>query len=178
MQTVEARNDSLTFPGTPDLAGNPAPLLRAVPTPPPAPGAPAASSGLAMMLTQSVDGFDQAVARLRAEDAFVVPAQATIRGDVEGKALLLEGNIVGNVRVTGPIIIMHTAKVTGTVECTGDLIIAGTVENDDEQRPCITSSQGKLVLTMSARVRGEVRYKTIALYDGAILDGVIKPLAA
>lgn len=177
MQTAVADTNSIT-PAAADLIGSPAPTLRAVPPPPPVQSARPASSGLAMMLTQSVDGFDQAVARLRAEDAFVVPAQATIRGDVEGKALLLEGNIVGNVRVDGPIIIMHTAKVTGTVECTGDLIIAGTVENDGDERPCITSSQGKLVLTMSARVRGEVRYKTIALYDGAILDGVIKPLSA
>ena len=112
-------------------------------------------------------------AGLRLDDALVVPAGALIRGYVRCRALLLVGDIVGNVHCTGgPVVIRSGASLKGRLVASGDVYVCGTV--GDTGGGAVITTRGKLTLAPGARVDGDVRSGWLDLYDGASLHGAAK----
>ena len=109
----------------------------------------------------------------RLDDALVVPAGALLRGYLRCRALLLAGDIVGNVHCTaGPVVIRAGATLKGRLVAAGDVYVCGTV--GDGGGGAVISTQGKLTLAPGARVDGDVRSAWLDLYDGAMLRGVAR----
>ena len=112
-------------------------------------------------------------AGLRLDDALVVPAGAVVRGYVRCRALLLVGNVVGNIHCTaGPVVIRSGASLKGRLVAAGDVYVCGTV--GDSGGGAVITTRGKLTLAPGARVDGDVRSGWLDLYDGAMLQGVAK----
>ena len=110
---------------------------------------------------------------LRLDDALVVPAGALIRGYVRCRALLLVGDIVGNVHCTGgPVVIRSGASLKGRLVASGDVYVCGTV--GDTGGGAVITTRGKLTLAPGARVDGDVRSGKLDVYDGAMLQGAAK----
>jgi cytoskeletal protein CcmA (bactofilin family) len=112
-------------------------------------------------------------AGLRLDDALVVPDGALIRGYVRCRALLLVGDIVGNVHCTvGPVVIRSGASLKGRLVASGDVYVCGTV--GDTGGGAVITTRGKLTLAPGARVDGDVRSGRLEVYDGAMLQGAAK----
>jgi cytoskeletal protein CcmA (bactofilin family) len=112
-------------------------------------------------------------AGLRLDDALVVPAGAVMRGYIRCRALLLVGDVVGNVHCTaGPVVIRSGASLKGRLVASGDVYVCGTV--GDTGGGAVITTRGKLTLAPGARVDGDVRSGWLDLYDGAMLHGVAK----
>lgn len=110
---------------------------------------------------------------LRLDDALVVPAGALIRGYVRCRALLLVGDIVGNVHCTaGPVVIRSGASLKGRLVASGDVYVCGTA--GDTGGGAVITTRGKLTLAPGARVDGDVRSGRLEVYDGALLQGAAK----
>jgi cytoskeletal protein CcmA (bactofilin family) len=110
---------------------------------------------------------------LRLDDALVVPAGALMRGYLRCHALLLVGDVVGNVHCTaGPVVIRSGASLKGRLVATGDVYVCGTV--GDSGGGAVITTRGKLTLAPGARVDGDVRSGWLDVYDGAALNGVAR----
>jgi len=110
---------------------------------------------------------------LRLDDALVVPAGALMRGYLRCRALLLVGDIVGNVHCTaGPVVIRSCASLQGRLVAAGDVYVCGSV--GDAGGGAVIVARGKLTLAPGARVNGDVRSARLDLHDGAVLNGVAK----
>jgi cytoskeletal protein CcmA (bactofilin family) len=110
---------------------------------------------------------------LRLDDALVVPAGALVRGYVRCRALLLVGDVVGNIHCTaGPVVIRPGASLKGRLVASGDVYVCGTV--GDTGGGAVITTRGKLTLAPGSRVDGDVRSGRLELYDGATLQGVAK----
>ena len=110
---------------------------------------------------------------LRLDDALVVPAGAVLRGYVRCRALLLVGDIVGNVHCTaGPVVIRSGASLKGRLVAAGDVYVCGTV--GDSGGGAVVTTRGKLTLAPGARVDGDVRSGRLDLHEGAVLQGSAK----
>jgi len=128
---------------------------------------PAAASA-----TASVSGSTSSTG-LRLDDALVVPAGAVLRGYVRCRALLLVGDIVGNVHCTaGPVVIRSGASLKGRLVAAGDVYVCGTV--GDSGGGAVITTRGKLTLAPGARVDGDVRCGRFDLHEGATLQGSAK----
>jgi len=131
-----------------------------------APVAPAGASAPASAASATTAG-------LRLDDALVVPAGALVRGYLRCRALLLVGDIVGNVHCTaGPVVIRPGASLKGRLVASGDVYVCGTV--GDTGGGAVITTRGKLTLAPGARVDGDVRCGWLDLYDGATLQGAAK----
>jgi cytoskeletal protein CcmA (bactofilin family) len=110
---------------------------------------------------------------LRLDDALVVPAGALIRGYLRCGALLLAGDVVGNVHcVRGPVVIRAGASLKGRLVAAGDVYVCGTV--GDAGGGTVITTCGKLTLAPGARVDGDVRSGCLDRHDGAMLHGLAK----
>lgn len=98
---------------------------------------------------------------------------------------------------TSPTLIGSGARFTGDLECDSDLMVGGTVIGDGDVRGALTLSDGgrwqgeiragnaviagevqgsvavaeKLELRASARIKGSLKARSIAVAKGAIIDG-------
>ncbi len=135
-----------------------------------APGATASASASASSATATATAT---ATGLRLDDALVVPAGAVVRGYVRCRALLLVGDVVGNIHCTaGPVVIRSGASLKGRLVAAGDVYVCGTV--GDSGGGAVITTHGKLTLAPGARVDGDVRSGWLDLYDGAMLQGVAK----
>ncbi len=145
--------------GVPPLAGE---ALARVALVAPAADVPAPASAAA-----------STAAGLRLDDALVVPAGAVMRGYIRCRALLLVGDVVGNVHCTaGPVVIRSGASLKGRLVASGDVYVCGTV--GDTGGGAVITTRGKLTLAPGGRVDGDVRSGWLDLYDGAMLNGAAK----
>jgi cytoskeletal protein CcmA (bactofilin family) len=111
--------------------------------------------------------------RLQLDDALVVPAGVLIRGYVRCRALLLVGDVVGNIHCTaGPVVIRSGASLKGRLVASGDVYVCGTV--GDSGGGAVITTRGKLTLAPGARVDGDVRSGWLDVYDGAMLHGTAR----
>jgi cytoskeletal protein CcmA (bactofilin family) len=134
-----------------------------------APVAPVVPTGV----PASASAASATAAGLRLDDALVVPAGALVRGYLRCRALLLVGDIVGNVHCTaGPVVIRSGASLKGRLVASGDVYVCGTV--GDTGGGAVITTRGKLTLAPGARVDGDVRSGWLDLYDGATLQGAAK----
>jgi cytoskeletal protein CcmA (bactofilin family) len=112
-------------------------------------------------------------ARPQLQDALVVPAGAVIRGYLRCGALLLAGDVVGNIHCTGgPVVIRPGASLEGRLVASGDVYVCGTV--GERGGGTVITTRGKLTLAPGARVDGDVRSGWLEVHDGAVLRGVAK----
>jgi len=112
-------------------------------------------------------------ATLQLDDALVVPAGAVIRGYLRCRALLLAGDVVGNIHCTaGPVVIRSGASLKGRLVASGDVYVCGTV--GDSGGGTVITTRGKLTLAPGARVDGDVRSGRLDIHDGAMLRGAAK----
>ena len=93
----------------------------------------------------------------------IISAGMAIDGDVlaEQNVVHLDGSIHGNVRVAA-LTIGSTGHLDGSVEATSITVrgvLTGNVSCDD------------LVLDASAKVTGTIRYRRLAISNGAVIDG-------
>lgn len=111
--------------------------------------------------------------RLQLDDAMVVPAGALVRGYLRCRALLLVGDVVGNIHCTGgPVIVRSGASLKGRLVAAGDVYVCGSV--GESGGGTVITTPGKLTLAPGARVEGDVRSGWLDLYDGAMLRGLAK----
>jgi cytoskeletal protein CcmA (bactofilin family) len=99
--------------------------------------------------------------------ATVIGAGTTVRGDiVAGDPLEIRGTVEGDCRVDAPCIVREGARVVGNVEA-ASLLVAGEVEAG-------TLSAEKVEIRASARVRGAIKARTVAIADGAHYEGSVQ----
>lgn len=98
---------------------------------------------------------------------------------------------------SSPTFIGAGSKLTGNLECEGDLVVGGRVHGDSTVRGAFTLSEGgrwegtvrssnavisgevqgslvvadKLEIRKSARMRGSISARTIAIAKGAVIEG-------
>jgi cytoskeletal protein CcmA (bactofilin family) len=137
------------------------------------PAAPRVGAGTAAGSPSIAPPPSAGASGLRLDDALVVPAGALMRGYLRCHALLLVGDVVGNVHcTTGPVVIRSGASLKGRLVAAGDVYVCGTV--GDAGGGAVITTRGKLTLAPGARVDGDVRSDVLDLYDGAVLNGVAK----
>jgi cytoskeletal protein CcmA (bactofilin family) len=89
---------------------------------------------------------------------------STFTGNFDcGGDLVVSGNIVGNARIAGSFTLADTGHWQGD-------LVASTAIVGGEIRGNITVTE-KLEIRKSARIRGTVRAKSIAIATGAVIDG-------
>ncbi|HEX7117118.1 MAG TPA: polymer-forming cytoskeletal protein [Steroidobacter sp.] len=77
--------------------------------------------------------------------------------------LVVQGEVEGEGRVRGSCTLSEGCRWEGRIECT-NAIVAGTVEG-------ILSASEKLEIRSTARIRGSVSARSIAVAQGAVIDG-------
>ncbi|SPA23721.1 hypothetical protein CBM2633_U10065 [Cupriavidus taiwanensis] len=95
----------------------------------------------------------------------LIPASMTVVGEIEiGENVVFQGPVRGNITVTGDhqVILTHTSSVHGNIRGKA-VIVSCQVEGDIEAE--------RVILTEAAAVRGDIRYSTLAMAEGARLDG-------
>ena len=80
----------------------------------------------------------------------------------------IEGDVLGDAAGASIVVIGPKARVFGRVKA-GHVIIGGTVVGPIE-------SDGLVELQPSARVTGTIRYESLEMHPGAVIDGELRPL--
>ncbi len=99
--------------------------------------------------------------------ATVIGAGTTVHGDVSGRdPLEIRGTVEGDCRIGGLCIVAEGGRVLGNIEAEG-LVVAGEIE------------AGKLTvdrveLRSTARVRGAITARVLAIADGAFYEGDVQ----
>ena len=102
-----------------------------------------------------------------AEPATYIAPSTTIFGELTGKgSYVFGGSVVGDCRVEGPITLAAGGHWKGTLQGS-DVIIAGTVEGD------VIATQ-RVEIWGTARVSGSLCGNSIAVAEGAVIEGEIK----
>jgi cytoskeletal protein CcmA (bactofilin family) len=97
----------------------------------------------------------------------VIAAGTTVHGDVSGRdPLEIRGTVEGDCRIGGLCIVAEGGRVLGNIEADG-LVVAGEIE------------AGKLTvdrveLRSTARVRGAITARVLAVADGAFYEGDVQ----
>ena len=102
----------------------------------------------------------------------VVPADATVRGDLTCKSIRIQGELTGSVRATGLVVVEEGAVLNGQVLQAEIVVLYGTVAATVNQ--AAIRSKGLVVLAESARVIGHVQCGSVAIYQGARLVGTVQ----
>jgi cytoskeletal protein CcmA (bactofilin family) len=111
--------------------------------------------------------------RIVLEDPLVVPAGTILRGRACARALLLAGEIIGEVQCgAGPVVICEGASLKGQLIAGGDVHVCGSVV--DYAGGVVISTPGRLVLAPGARVEGDVRSGTLEVHEDATLNGAAR----
>ncbi len=96
-----------------------------------------------------------------------VAASTTIVGTITGKgAYVFCGTVEGDCDIEGPLTLAEGGRWKGTLKAT-DIVVAGVVEGD------VVAAQ-RVEILGSARVTGSLSGNSIAVAEGAIIDGEIK----
>lgn len=98
--------------------------------------------------------------------ATFIGEDASFTGDLDGEGhVVVCGAVAGNCQLDGPLTIAVTGRWKGRIEAT-DIVIAGQVDGD------VTAS-GKLEVAASARIDGNLTGRSVAVAEGAVIDGGI-----
>jgi cytoskeletal protein CcmA (bactofilin family) len=97
---------------------------------------------------------------------FVAPSTKIV-GTITGQGpYIFSGTIEGDCDIDGPVTLADGGRWKGTLKAT-DIIIGGTMDGDVVARQ-------RIEIVATARVTGSLRAKSIAVSEGAIIDGEIK----
>ncbi len=95
----------------------------------------------------------------------IIGPGAVLEGPLTTKdSTRIDGIIKGNVTVSGALIVGQEAKITGTVSCL-NAYIAGEVNGN------ISAPQGKVEISDSGKVVGDVSCKGIVIDENAVFHG-------
>lgn len=93
-----------------------------------------------------------------------------IMGDFSGDGdLVVTGVVEGDCQLNGNLTLMANGRWIGTIQAR-QMVIAGTVEGNVE-------ALGQLEIASSAKIKGDVAGATIAVAQGAVIEGSMKILA-
>lgn len=96
-----------------------------------------------------------------------IAASTTIVGTITGQgAYVFCGTIEGDCDVEGPLTLAESGRWRGTLKAT-DIVVAGTVEGD------VVATQ-RVEISGTARITGSLSGNSIAVAEGAIIEGEIK----
>jgi cytoskeletal protein CcmA (bactofilin family) len=96
-----------------------------------------------------------------------VATSTKIVGTITGQgAYIFSGTIEGDCDIDGSLMLCEGGRWKGTMKAT-DIIVGGIVEGDVVARQ-------RIEIVASARVTGSLRGKSIAVSEGAIIDGEIE----
>ncbi len=99
--------------------------------------------------------------------ATILGKDFVINGDVKGTgSIVISGQVVGNGDIDGLVELASTAVWEGNIH-TDDVIIGGTVKGD-------VFARGKLEITGSAKIFGNVSGTSVSVAQGALIDGTMK----
>ena len=95
----------------------------------------------------------------------IIGPGATLEGPLTTKgSTRIDGAIKGNVTISGALIVGQEGKITGTVSCM-NAYIAGEVNGN------IVAPQGKIEISDTGRVIGDVSCKGIIIDENAVFQG-------
>jgi len=87
-----------------------------------------------------------------------------VRGRIGGEGdLVIEGQVEGDITLTGAVTIAEGAEVTSEIEAQ-TVTISGTLEGS-------VSAQGPVRVAAGSRVRGDMRGSTVSIEEGAQFAG-------
>ena len=96
-----------------------------------------------------------------------VAASTTIVGTISGQGTYVFcGRVEGNCDISGPLTLAEGAHWKGILQAT-DIVVAGTVEGD-------VIAKQRVEISGSARITGSLAGNSIAVAEGAIIEGEIK----
>ena len=102
-----------------------------------------------------------------ATPATILGKDFVINGDVKGTgSIVISGQVVGNGDIDGLVELASTAVWEGNIH-TDNVIIGGTVKGD-------VFARGKLEITGSAKIFGNVSGTSVSVAQGALIDGTMK----
>ena len=111
--------------------------------------------------------FKRRILDSTAESATYIAPSTTIVGELSGKgSYVFCGSVEGNCAIDGPVTLTEDGHWKGTLEAT-DVIIAGSVEGD------VVATQ-RVEIWGTARITGSLRGNSIAVAEGAVIEGEIK----
>lgn len=96
-----------------------------------------------------------------------IAASTTLVGTIAGQgAFVFCGSVEGDCDINGPLTLAKGGRWKGILKAT-DIVVAGTVEGD------VVAKQRVEILS-SARITGSLSGNSIAVAEGAIIEGEIK----
>ena len=99
--------------------------------------------------------------------ATYIAASTKIVGTISGQgAYVFCGTVEGDCDITGPLTLAEGGRWKGTMKAT-DIVVAGTVEGD-------VAAKQRVEIAGSARVTGSLAGNSIAVAEGAIIEGEIR----
>ena len=99
--------------------------------------------------------------------ATVIGAGTTVHGDVSGRdPLEVRGTVEGDCRIGGLCIVAEGGHVLGNIEADG-LVVAGEIEAGKR-------TVDRVELRSTARVRGAITARVLAIADGAFYEGDVQ----
>ena len=99
-----------------------------------------------------------------------VAASTTIVGTISGQGTYVFcGTVEGDCDIDGPLTLAESGRWKGMLKAT-DIVVAGTVEGD------VVAKQ-RVEILGSARVTGSLAGNSIAVAEGAIIEGEIKVMS-
>ena len=100
-----------------------------------------------------------------------ISSSTKIRGAIEGNDdLLVEGHVIGNIRIAGHLEIAQTGRIEGDIEATSVSVQGELLGN--------TMAADKVVVDKSGRVKGNISAKTFGLADGGMINGTVETTTA
>lgn len=98
--------------------------------------------------------------------ATIVAANTRITGNIRGKGdYVVRGRVDGDCDIDGPVTVAQGGHWKGTLRASR-ILIAGTFEGD-------LVAQGVIEIARSARIAGSISGHSIAVAEGAVVDGQI-----
>jgi cytoskeletal protein CcmA (bactofilin family) len=95
----------------------------------------------------------------------IIGPGAVLEGPLTTKdSTRIDGTVKGNVTVSGALIVGQAAKIVGTVSCM-NAYIAGEVEGN------VSAPQGKVEISDSGKVIGDISCKGIIIDENAVFHG-------
>jgi cytoskeletal protein CcmA (bactofilin family) len=99
-----------------------------------------------------------------------VAASTTLVGTISGQGTYVFcGSVEGNCDIKGPLTLAAGGRWKGTIKAT-DIVVAGTVEGD-------VVAEQRVEILGSARITGSLSGNSIAVAEGAIIEGEIKVMS-
>ncbi len=96
-----------------------------------------------------------------------IAATTKIVGTISGDgSYIFGGRVEGDCDVKGAVTLSESGHWVGTLKA-GDVIVAGTIEGD-------VIANGKVEISGTAKVIGSIAGKSIAVAEGAVIEGEIK----